>query len=108
MRILKERYIDPFTSASSDLDRRHSAHKFATMIKARLQGLLQVDDGAGHCVPNQFPRDSFWVDFMMDSALSEDDLEKAKEMYAYAEARGPVSLADYLSDRLSSLFSSES
>ena len=84
----KEEFIDPFTSADSDLARRLIANRVADVIQGRLHSLPRVPDGVS--VPNMFPRESTWVDFMIDSAISEDDLEKVKEIYAYAVARWPV------------------
>ena len=42
---------------------------------------LQEDDSVA---PHQSLRDSMWVEFMLTSGLSEEDLELAKRVYAYS------------------------
>jgi hypothetical protein len=36
-------------------------------------------------VPHQSPRDSIWVEFMMALGISEDEIELAKNIYAYSQ-----------------------
>jgi hypothetical protein len=35
-------------------------------------------------VPHQSPRESMWVEFMLASGISDEELELAKNIYAYS------------------------
>jgi hypothetical protein len=39
----------------------------------------------GSAVPHQSPRDSVWVGFMMNTGLSDEEVELAKHIYAYSK-----------------------
>jgi TPR repeat protein len=78
-----------FTNAGSAPPRHAAAHEFAGMVNEHFlvpmlqrsnDTLQEVDSGVAH----QSVRDSTWVDFMLMYGLSDEDLELAKRVYAYA------------------------
>jgi TPR repeat protein len=83
--------IARFTNAGAAAPRYEVARQFARLmvdgpflgpqLQARNQ-MLQEDDSVA---PHQSLRDSMWVDYMMSSGLSDEELELAKHIYAYAK-----------------------
>jgi TPR repeat protein len=82
--------IARFTNAGSAPPRHAAAHEFASLVhedyleanlKIRNDALQESDSGA----PHQSVRDSLWVDFMMSSGISDEDLELAKRVHAYSQ-----------------------
>jgi hypothetical protein len=78
-----------FTNAGSAPPRHAAAHVFVgkmheMFIGCMLQGCsreLLVDDSAA---PHPSLRDSTWMNFMIDFGLSDEELELAKQIYAYS------------------------
>ena len=54
-------------------------------LKAMLQGYSDMLRESVSGVPHPPPRDSLWVDFMMAAGISDDELELAKNIYAYSQ-----------------------
>jgi hypothetical protein len=78
-----------FTNAGSAVVRHAAAHEFAGAVHEHyLESNLQLyNDTLQHfdsVVPNQSMRDSMWVAFMLSSGLSDEELELAKQIYAYS------------------------
>jgi TPR repeat protein len=79
-----------FTNADSAPPRHAAAHEFAGMVYEddiedeleKCNVILQEFDSV---VPHQSPRDSVWVEFMLATSLSDEDLELAKRVYAYSQ-----------------------
>jgi TPR repeat protein len=79
-----------FTNAGSAPTRHAAAHEFvrnkvnALFLGPALQGINQMLQELDSAVPHQSVRDSLWVDFMMQTGISEEDLALAKRVYAYS------------------------
>jgi TPR repeat protein len=79
-----------FTNAGSAAPRYAAARAFAgilneAFLKAMLQGYSDMLRESVSGVPHPPPRDSLWVDFMMAAGISDDELELAKNIYAYSQ-----------------------
>jgi hypothetical protein len=81
--------IARFTNAGSAPPRHEVAHEFAGhVVNGKFRPTLQVcnrklqkDDSAA---PHRSLRDSMWTECMMSSGLSDEELELAKQIYAYS------------------------
>ena len=79
-----------FTNAGSAPPRHAVAQEFAKDVYdfyhipdlEECNNALKESDSV---VPHQSVRDGIWVDFMMNTGLSEEDLELAKHIYAYSK-----------------------
>ena len=79
-----------FTNAGSAPSRYAPAHEFARMVheqclRPQLQTCNDVLQQIDSSVPHHSLRDSVWVEFMLASGLSDEDLELAKHIYAYSQ-----------------------
>jgi hypothetical protein len=82
--------IARFMNAGSAPPRHAASHEFAKMIrenylKFELQDCKDTLQESDSAAPHQSPRDSMWVDFMLSSGISDEDLELAKHIYAYSK-----------------------
>jgi hypothetical protein len=78
-----------FTNAGSAPPRHAAAHQFAMDVREQFliltsQACNNALQESNSTVPRQSPRDSMWVDFMMATGLSDEELELAKHIYAYS------------------------
>jgi hypothetical protein len=79
-----------FTNAGSAPTRHAAAHEFVRdMLNGQfreptLRGCNRLLQEVNSAVPHQSVRDGLWVDFMMQTGISEEDLALAKCVYAYS------------------------
>jgi hypothetical protein len=74
-----------FTNADYAPPRHATAHEFAWMVhenwlKRQLQECSNALQESGLAAPHQSPRDSMWVEFMLASGISDEELELAKRI----------------------------
>jgi hypothetical protein len=79
-----------FTNAGSAPPRHALTHEFARVLdeqylKDKLEGCNNTLQEFGSAVPHQSPRDGVWVDWMLATGLSEEELELAKHIHAYSQ-----------------------
>jgi hypothetical protein len=82
--------IARFTNAGSAPLRHEIAHEFARMmvepfLRPQLQTYNQALQEDSSAAPHLSVRDSVWVDFMMSSGISDEELELAKRVLAYSQ-----------------------
>jgi TPR repeat protein len=83
-------YDCSFYECCSTPPRHKVAHEFAMLVHEfyhmpDLQECNEELQEFGSAVPHQSPRDSVWVGFMMNTGLSDEEVELAKHIYAYSK-----------------------
>jgi hypothetical protein len=78
-----------FTNAGSAPARHAAAHGFARMVhedylEPQLEMCKYTLKEFDSILPHQSLRDSTWVDFLLGTSISEEEIELAKNMYAYS------------------------
>jgi TPR repeat protein len=79
-----------FTNAGSAAPRHAAAHEFAEQLNegflvSLLQGCSESLRESDSGVPHLSLRDSFWVEFVLYLGISDEELELAKNVYAYSK-----------------------